>query len=144
MNGSTFIVLRSGIIFISLASMVCQHRILEPSNITPSSRVLSLTTPIGTCKCCQVPSKSMNLKSTNSMSFFLIESRISLGVVISNIPLCKRGISARIKGRLETKTRQLKSKFVSKNLLPLPKASQVLLFKLTTGDKSYTKFMLLI
>jgi hypothetical protein len=43
------------------------------------------------------------LKSTNSMSFFLIKSRTSLGVVISSIPLFKRGISARIRGRLETR-----------------------------------------
>jgi len=36
------------------------------------------------------------------------------------------------------------SQSVSKNFLPLPKASQVLLFKLNSSDKFYTNFITLI
>jgi succinate dehydrogenase hydrophobic anchor subunit len=36
------------------------------------------------------------------------------------------------------------SQFVSKNFLPLPKASQVLLFKLNSSHKFYTNFTALI
>ena len=36
------------------------------------------------------------------------------------------------------------SQFVSKNFLPLPKASQVLLFKLDSPHKFYTNFVTLI
>jgi hypothetical protein len=36
------------------------------------------------------------------------------------------------------------SQFVSKNFLPLPKASQVLLFKLNSLHKFYTSFITLI
>ena len=36
------------------------------------------------------------------------------------------------------------SQFVSKNFLPLPKASQVLLFKLNSLHKFYTNFITLI
>jgi|GEM_PF-6141141 len=38
----------------------------------------------------------------------------------------------------------MKSQFVSKNFLPLPKASQVLLFKLYSLHKFYTNFIILI
>ncbi len=38
----------------------------------------------------------------------------------------------------------MKSQFVSKNFLPLPKASQVLLFKLNSLHKFYTNFIILI
>ncbi len=38
----------------------------------------------------------------------------------------------------------MKSQFVSKNFLPLPKASQVLLFKLNPSHKFYTNLITLI
>ena len=38
----------------------------------------------------------------------------------------------------------MKSQFVSKNFLPLPKASQVLLFKLNSLHKFHTNFITLI
>ena len=38
----------------------------------------------------------------------------------------------------------MKSQFVSKNFLPLPKASQVLLFKLNSLHKFYTNLIILI
>ncbi len=38
----------------------------------------------------------------------------------------------------------MKSQFVSKNFLPLPKASQVLLFKLKSFPKFYTNLITLI
>src|ERR1035437_6099544 len=63
-NGSMTAVFGSGITSMSLAWIGCQPRIEEPSNPRPSSNTASSISLGGTVKCCQMPRKSLNLKST--------------------------------------------------------------------------------
>ena len=49
----------------SEALITRQPRMLEPSNPSPSVKISSLYSVSVVVKCCQVPSKSVNLKSIN-------------------------------------------------------------------------------
>src|SRR6185369_1177698 len=59
----------------------------EPSNPCPSSKVSSPNSLIGTEKCCQIPTKSINLKSTISAPCSLANSTTCFGV-INNLLSC--------------------------------------------------------
>jgi hypothetical protein len=61
---------RVGVICMSLALIGCQPRIDEPSKPMPSSKSSSSGAWMGTVVCCQMPGRSMNLRSTNLQSFF--------------------------------------------------------------------------
>src|SRR5688500_8164139 len=63
-KGSMKAVAGSGMASMSLASMLFQPRIEEPSKPRPSSKTSSPISPIGQLKCCQVPKVSTNLTST--------------------------------------------------------------------------------
>src|SRR5574342_1081933 len=80
MNGSMTAVSASGTTSMSEAWIACQPRIEEPSNPRPPSKTASLSSSMGTVKCCQMPRKSLNLRSTNSAFFSLMRSRTCFGV----------------------------------------------------------------
>src|SRR5690349_8371176 len=63
-NGSIKAVLGSGMASMSLASMLFQPRMLEPSKPKPSAKTSSVSSAIGQLKCCQVPKVSTNFTST--------------------------------------------------------------------------------
>src|SRR5207302_3671273 len=65
-------VVGSGITSMSEALMTLQPRMLEPSNPRPSVKISSSYSVRVVVKCCQVPSKSVNLKSINFTSLSLI------------------------------------------------------------------------
>src|SRR2546423_13616264 len=69
---STQAVLGSGITSMSDALITRQPRMLEPSKPRPSVKISSLYSVRVVVKCCQVPSKSVNLKSINFTSLSLI------------------------------------------------------------------------
>ena len=54
----------SGMTSMSDSLIACQPRMLEPSNPRPSSNMSASNLSAGIEKCCQVPGKSTNLKST--------------------------------------------------------------------------------
>src|SRR5512141_3386897 len=64
MNGSMTAVDGSGITSMSEALIACQPRIDEPSKPRPASKTSSVSSYSGIEKCCQMPTKSMNLRST--------------------------------------------------------------------------------
>lgn len=64
----------------SLSSIPCHPRILDPSNPMPSSNVSCSNLSTGIVKCCQTPGKSVNFKSTALTSFSRHNARTSLGV----------------------------------------------------------------
>ena len=66
LNGSTNSVSASGIRTISLSWIFWNPLILEPSNPIPSRSADSVMRFAGTEKCCHVPNKSTNFKSTCS------------------------------------------------------------------------------
>src|SRR5574342_628093 len=80
MKGSIAAVLGSGTTSMSEAWIACQPRIEEPSKPSPSSNTASESSSMGTVKCCQMPRKSLNLRSTNSAFFSLMRSRTCFGV----------------------------------------------------------------
>src|SRR5579863_15855 len=82
-KGSKKAVFGSGTASMSLSLIACQPRMLEPSNPEPSSKSFSVNSIVGMAKCCHVPGRSMNLKSTISTLFFLTNSSNSLGVMAS-------------------------------------------------------------
>src|SRR3989304_4051769 len=57
--------------------MDCHPRILEPSKPKPSSNASSSSSCGGALKCCHVPRKSRNLKSTTSIFFSFISFNTS-------------------------------------------------------------------
>src|SRR5439155_21297247 len=61
--------------------MPCQPRMLEPSKPRPSSNTLSSSLPTGIVKCCEVPSRSVNRRSTALTSFSRHRARTSRGVM---------------------------------------------------------------
>src|SRR5712691_11866026 len=73
-------VVGSGITSMSEALMTFQPRMLEPSNPIPSVKMSSLYSVRVVVKCCQVPGKSVNLKSINFTSLSLIILLTSDGV----------------------------------------------------------------
>ena len=81
MNGSITAVVGSGITSMSLAWIGCQPRIDEPSNPEPSSNSSSLISLIGIVKCCQIPRKSLNFKSTATAFCSFMNLITSFGVI---------------------------------------------------------------
>src|SRR6266403_4321682 len=82
MNGSIKAVAGSGMASMSEASMLFQPRMLEPSKPSPSANDSSLSSLIGTLKCCQVPKVSTNLISAILAPHFLASSSTLLGVLM--------------------------------------------------------------
>ena len=81
-NGSSTAVSGSGITSMSLLSIACHPRIDDPSKPRPSSKgASSLNSEVGAEKCCQVPSRSINLISTITTPLSLIICRTCLGVI---------------------------------------------------------------
>src|SRR5437762_887637 len=81
-NGSITAVVGSGITSMSLAWIGCQPRIDEPSNPSPSSNTASSISLGGTVKCCQIPRKSLNLKSIATAFWSFMNLIASFGVII--------------------------------------------------------------
>src|SRR6185369_10697339 len=80
MKGSITAVAGSGMASMSDALIGCQPRIDEPSRPEPSSKSSSFSSLVGMVKCCQVPSRSQNFKSTASALFSLANLSTSFGV----------------------------------------------------------------
>src|SRR5580765_5971712 len=83
MKGSIAAVAGSGTASMSDALIGCQPRIDEPSRPEPSSKSSSESSLVGMVKCCQVPSRSQNLRSTASALLSLANLRTSLGVCVA-------------------------------------------------------------
>src|SRR5437867_5978505 len=79
-NGSINAVCASGIASMSEASMLFQPRMLEPSKPRPLTNTSSVSSLLGTLKCCQVPKVSTNFTSTILAPCFLAISITLLGV----------------------------------------------------------------
>ena len=91
-NGSITAVLQSGTTSMSLDSIDIHPRIEDPSMPSPSvNGASSLNSEIGTEKCCQLPSRSMNLISTITAPFSLIIARTCFGVIEAVILLANFG-----------------------------------------------------
>src|SRR5205814_3766242 len=73
----------SGMTSISEALITFQPRILEPSKPRPSVKISSLYSVSVVVKCCQVPGRSVNLKSTSFTSRSLIILETSEGIFLS-------------------------------------------------------------
>src|SRR5213595_2972406 len=73
----------SGITSMSDALMTFHPRMLEPSKPSPSVKISSLYSVRVVVKCCQVPGRSVNLKSTSFTSWSLIILLTSDGVFLS-------------------------------------------------------------
>ena len=71
----------SGITSMSLALITFQPRMLEPSKPKPSVKMSSLYSLSVVVKCCQVPSRSVNLKSISLIPLSLINEVTSAGVI---------------------------------------------------------------
>src|SRR6202158_3123904 len=82
-NGSITAVAGSGITSMSLAWIGCQPRIEEPSKPRPSSNTASSISLGGTVKCCQIPKKSLNLKSIATAFCSFMNLITSFGVMPS-------------------------------------------------------------
>src|SRR4029077_19189969 len=80
-NGSRQAVVGSGIIRRSLSFIAFQPRIDEPSSPDPSLNIPSVSSSTGIEKCCQVPSRSTNFKSTICTLFFFAISSASGGFI---------------------------------------------------------------
>src|SRR5213592_5237279 len=77
---STQAVAGSGMTSMSEALITFQPRMLEPSKPRPSVKMSSLYSVSVVVKCCQVPGRSVNLKSTSFTSWSLIILLTSDGV----------------------------------------------------------------
>src|SRR6266516_4539201 len=73
----------SGMTSMSEALITFQPRMLEPSKPMPSVKISSLYSVRVVVKCCQVPGRSVNLKSTSFTSRSLIILETSDGVFLS-------------------------------------------------------------
>src|SRR5437879_432994 len=71
----------SGMTSMSEALITFQPRMLEPSNPSPSAKMSSLYSVSVVVKCCQVPGRSVNLKSTSFTPWSLIILLTSDGVL---------------------------------------------------------------
>src|SRR5579862_4110888 len=78
-KGSSTAVVGSGMTSMSDALIGCQPRMDEPSNPLPSSKRSSLSSLVGIVKCCQIPSRSRNFRSTASTLLSRTSWRTSLG-----------------------------------------------------------------
>src|SRR6266480_877980 len=74
-------VLGSGMTSMSDALITFQPRMLDPSKPSPSVKMSSLYSLSVVVKCCQVPGRSVNLKSTSFTSWSLIILLTSDGVL---------------------------------------------------------------
>src|SRR5581483_1554593 len=83
MNGSITAVVGSGTTSMSEALIGCQPRIDEPSKPEPSSKSSSLSSLVGIVKCCQMPIRSRNLRSTASTLLSFANFSTSLGVCVA-------------------------------------------------------------
>ncbi len=81
-NGSSTAVSGCGTRIMSLSLMACQPRMLEPSKPRPSSKMSSVSLFAGMVKCCQMPGKSMNRRSTALTSFSRHSAKTSLGFTV--------------------------------------------------------------
>src|SRR5580692_5091752 len=81
-NGSMNAVPGSGMASMSLASMLFQPRIDDPSNPSPSAKDAIDNSAIGIEKCCQVPKVSTNLISAILAPAFAAMSNALFGVLI--------------------------------------------------------------
>src|SRR5262249_53820584 len=88
-NGSMTAVVASGMTNMSDALIGCQPRIDDPSKPNPSSKIASSYSLIGIVKCCQVPRRSMNFKSTASACCSRAKRTASLGVIAYTPPSLK-------------------------------------------------------
>src|SRR5947209_16285642 len=70
----------SGMTSMSEALITFQPRMLDPSNPSPSVKMSSLYSVSVVVKCCHVPGRSVNLKSTSLTSWSLIILETSDGV----------------------------------------------------------------
>src|SRR5204862_4443684 len=73
----------SGITSMSDALITFQPRMLDPSKPSPSVKMSSLYSLSVVVKCCQVPGRSVNLKSTSFTSWSLIIFETSEAVFLS-------------------------------------------------------------
>src|SRR6185295_18160480 len=81
-KGSMKAVAGSGMASMSEASMDFQPRMEEPSKPKPSSKTSSVSSPMGTLKCCQVPKVSTNFTSTIFAPCFRAFSITLFGVAV--------------------------------------------------------------
>src|SRR5215213_10004248 len=91
----------------SLSLIAFQPAIELPSNMKPSVRLSSSTTPEAMVRCCHLPLGSVKRRSTQSISSSLILDRIvpaSVGFAIVYSPL-----SSRERGTVDLKARQTPS-----------------------------------
>src|SRR5215510_921755 len=85
-NGSITAVTGSGMTSMSDALIGCQPRIDDPSNPLPSSNSDSLSSVMGMVKCCHVPRKSRNFRSTQADFFSFANLITSFGVMPVDLP----------------------------------------------------------
>src|SRR3954447_5523686 len=75
-NGSVQIASRSGFRIMSDSLIAFHPAIEEPSNMKPSVKLSSSTTPDAIVKCCHLPLGSVKRRSTHSISSSLSRDRI--------------------------------------------------------------------
>src|ERR1051326_6789314 len=87
-KGSITAVVGSGMTSMSEAWIGCQPRMDVPSNPLPSSNSSSWSSLGGIVKCCQMPSRSRNLRSTAStlLSFENLSTSFGVWVAITRAP----------------------------------------------------------
>src|SRR5215471_4162475 len=83
MNGSMAAVVGTGTTSMSDALIGCQPRMDEPSKPFPSSKRSSFSSLVGIVKCCQMPRKSRNLRSTASTLFSFAYFSTSFAVCVA-------------------------------------------------------------
>jgi hypothetical protein len=87
LNGSIHAVSGSGMTSMSLALIARHPRMLEPSNPSPSVKISSLYSVSVVVKCCQLPGRSVNLKSMSFTPPSLIIFVTSDGVFLSSLAM---------------------------------------------------------
>src|SRR6266404_3744504 len=107
---STQAVAGSGTTSMSEALITFQPRMLEPSKPRPSVKMSSLYSVSVVVKCCQVPGRSVNLKSTSFTSRSLIILETSDGVFLS----LAMGLDGALKGFENINRKKLKSKLLER------------------------------
>ena len=80
-TGSMRAVVGSGKSSMSLSLIAWKPRILEPSKPQPSSKRSSVNSPAIREKCCHIPGRSINLRSTIFTSCSFASATTSLGVI---------------------------------------------------------------
>ena len=80
-KGSSTAVLSSGMRIMSDSLIPFQPEMDEPSNILPSSKKLSFTSPVGMVTCCSLPLVSVKRRSTQRASLSLMRSRVFFDIV---------------------------------------------------------------